>query len=71
MMGTVWLGVISYYLRREIQIKGFPLKQDLLNEEITSSIGGTAEIASHWTEVNLIVIKIFRNQFNLKYGIWL
>jgi hypothetical protein len=60
--------VISYDTPRDPRLKGFPLNK-MLNEGNHFFNWGTAEIASHMTEVNLMSSNI-RNQFNLnmEYG---
>ncbi|WP_425638630.1 multicopper oxidase domain-containing protein [Algoriphagus yeomjeoni] len=60
--------VFSYDTPRDPRLKGFPLK-NLLQEGNHFYNWGTAEVASHMTEINLMSSNI-RNQFNLnmEYG---
>ena len=60
--------IFSYETPRDPRLKDFPLKK-LINESDEYFSWGTAEIASHMTELNLVSSNI-RNQFNLnlEYG---
>lgn len=60
--------IFSYDTPRDPRLKDFPLKK-LINESDEYFSWGTADIASHMTEVNLVSSNI-RNQFNLnvEYG---
>tara|TARA_R110002012_G_scaffold321836_1_gene551732 strand:+ start:29496 stop:31898 length:2403 start_codon:yes stop_codon:yes gene_type:complete len=60
--------IFSYETPRDPRLKNFPLKK-LINESDEYFNWGTAEIASHMTELNLVSSNI-RNQFNLnlEYG---
>ena len=60
--------IFSYETPRDPRLKDFPLKK-LINESDEYFNWGTAEIASHMTELNLVSSNI-RNQFNLnlEYG---